>query len=57
MEPREDGSHGHAEWIRKLAAGRDAITNMTLRGIRLRVGDLACLASALPMLKVGRESY
>ncbi len=53
MEPHEEGALSHTEWISQLAGLPPAVTKLELRHVRLRVGDVACLASALPNIKVG----
>lgn len=53
MEPSEEGAVSHTEWISHLAGLSPAVTKLEIRHVQLRVGDVACLASALPHLKVG----
>ncbi len=52
LEPREEGPTSHTEWLSQLAWLPPAVTKLELRHVRLRVGDVTCLASALPNIKV-----
>lgn len=52
MRPREGSLEGHAEWIKQLK-GMDTFYWVALKGIAMQEGDLKCLASTLPELKVG----
>ncbi len=52
MRPRQGSLEGHAEWIKQLE-WMDTYHWVALRGIAMQEGDLACLASTLPELKVG----
>ncbi len=52
MEPREDPGQGHVEWIGGLEPLGTRLGDLTLKGVRLRVGDLVSLVSTLPQLRV-----
>ncbi len=53
MGPPEAGPRGHVQWMRELAVLDTGSLDLTLKGVQLRVGELACLASALPKVQVG----
>ncbi len=52
MEPPEGWAQGHAGWIKELAVLDQQLEGLTMHGIRLRVGDIACVVSTLPGLRV-----
>ncbi len=52
MGPPEAGPQGHTGWIVELAVLDTWLTYIKLEGVRLRVGDVACLVSSLPRLQV-----
>ncbi len=53
MQPPVDAALGHVEWIRGLAPLGTWLETVKVEGVRLHVGDLVCLVSTLPQLRVG----
>ncbi len=52
LEPFEDAADSHEAWIRGLGPLSTSLKDLTIQGVQLLVGDLACLVSTLPELRV-----
>ncbi len=56
MGPPEAGAQSHTGWIRQMDV-LSALTHLRFQGVRLYVGDLACLVATLPDLEASTVSH